>query len=320
MPHIRLLKKSDLQTVNGILSRAFTQARIDDGYSHTQVPMCQPDFLNMYVRQCPNGCFVLEDSGQIRGAVFCHVWGDTGWFGPLAVVPEKHHMGLGRYLVSAAVTFLKEAGCRTIGLETNPRSNRNIGFYGKMDFEPSVLSIDLIKPVSPILPSLEDSPHQLIYFSRLTSASRQNFFDHLHYLQRANDPTIDYTSLIESMDDSKQGETVLFVRKGTPIALAILQTEPSLVEEQNALLRIVAFMAHPKTPDVYVQYFLTDFLLMAKKWSRDRILVRLPMYSNQILRFFLDHNYRVINTDIRMVLNGYPAQRNERRLHFDRWV
>lgn len=320
MPHIRLLNKSDLQTVNGILSRAFTQARIDDGYSHTQVPMCHPEFLAMYYKQCPSGCFVLEDAGQIRGAVFCHVWGKTGWFGPLAVVPEKHHLGLGKYLVEAAINFLKEAGCQTIGLETNPRSNRNIGFYGKMDFEPSVLSIDLIKPVSPILPSLEDSPHELVYYSRLSSSSRQNFFDHVNHLTHAVDPTVDYTSAIESMDECKQGETVLFVRKGTPIALAILQTEPSLVEEQNALMRIVAFMAHPKTPDIYFQYFLSDFLMLAKGWARDRILIRLPAYSSHLLRIFLEHHYRVVNSDLRMVLNGFPNQPSAGRFHFSRWV
>jgi GNAT superfamily N-acetyltransferase len=320
MPQIRLLNKSDLQTVNGILSRAFTQARIDDGYSHTHVPMCHPEFLNMYYKQCPAGCFVLEDAGQIRGAVFCHVWGETGWFGPLAIVPEKHHMGMGRYLVVAAINFLKDAGCRTIGLETNPRSNRNIGFYGKMDFQPSVLSIDLIKPVSPILPSLEEAPHQIVYFSQLTTESRQNFFDHVTFLSRAVDPLVDYTSIIETMDECKQGETVLFVRKGTPIALAVLQTEPSLVEEQNALMRVVAFMAHPKTPDIYFQYFLSDFLLLAKKWARDRILVRLPMYSSRLYRLLLDNNYRVVNTDIRMVLDGYPDQHNASRFHFNRWV
>jgi len=320
MPHIRPLKKTDLLKVNGILSRAFTQARIDDGYSHTQVPMCRPEFLEMYYRQCPDGCFILEEAGQFLGAVFCHQWGQTGWIGPLAIVPEKHHMGLGKHLVNASVNFLKEAGCTTIGLETNPRSNRNIGFYGKMDFEPSVLSIDLIKPVSPILPSLEDSPHHLVYYSHLSEKSRHNFFDHVKYLARITDDSVDYTSVILSMDETNQGESVLFLRNETPIALAILQTEPSLVEEQNALLRVVAFMAHPKTPDIYFEYFLSDFLLFAKERSRDRILVRLPMYSSHLFRLFLDHNYRVINVDLRMVLKSHPDRRDGSLFHFSRWV
>lgn len=319
MSHIRNLIKSDLHKVNGIIARAFTQGRIDDGYVQTQVPMCRPEFLDMYYRQCPQGCFVAEEKGQIQGAAFCHVWGKTGWIGPLAVVPEKHHRGIGKDLAAQAVSFLKGAGCQTIGLETNPRSNRNIGFYGKLDFVPAVLSIDMIKPVSHVLSEDKASPHQLVYYSRLSDDARRLFCRRANELIRLLSAPVDYTLLIEAIEQCHQGESVLFMRNGVPIALSVLQTEPSLVEEQNALLRVISFLAHPKTPEAYIQYFLSDLFVFAHEKALDRILIRLPMYDRKMFRILLANNYRVVNSDVRMVLNGYPDTLNS-FFHINRWV
>ncbi|MBN1464682.1 GNAT family N-acetyltransferase [candidate division KSB1 bacterium] len=317
---IRLLKKSDLHQVNGIISRAFTQGRLDDGYAYTDVPMCKPEFLAMYYAQCPQGCFVLEESGHIQGAVFCHVWGKTGWFGPLVLAPEKHHLGLGKQLTQHAVSFLKGSGCVVIGMEVNPRSSRNIGFYGKMHFIPSVLSIDMIKPVPAMLPAVQKSPHQLVYYSRLSKSERLEFLQHASHLTKAVMPTIDYKPVIQAIDEIRQGESVLCMLRGTPVGLAVMQTEPSLVEEQNAMLRLISFVAHPKTPASYIQFFLHDFLDLAKSASLDRIMIRVPMYSNRLFKILLRNNYRVVSSDMRFVLEGYADEQIGSFFHVNRWV
>ena len=104
------------------------------------------------------------------------------------------------------------------------------------------------------------------------------------------------------------------------LSLAILQTEPSLAEEQNALLRVISFIAHPKTRDSYIQFFLHDMLDFAKKKSLDRILIRVPMYSNRMFKILLQNNYRVVNSDIRFVLDGYADRQNSSFFHVNRWV
>ncbi len=314
------MRQNDLQQVNGIISRAFTQGRIDDGYAYTKVPMCQPGFIEMYYAQGPQGCFVVEETGQIRGAAFCHLWGRTGWIGPLAIVPEKHHLGIGKKLASHAAQYLKSVGCTTIGLETNPRSNRNLGFYGKIGFVPSLLSIDMIRPVSALAVEENVSPHSIIFYSRLSNAEKEEFHLHVWSLTQAAAPGVDYTNLIKLYDKYRQGETLLFMRKNTPIAVAILQTKPSLVDEQNALMRIVVFIAHAKTPDVYFPYFLADFLIFARDNKLDRILVRVPMYSHRAFKMLLNNNYRVANSDLRMTLEGYPEKNNPKVIHLNRWV
>ena len=317
---IRKMLKSDLQQVNGMISRAFTQGRIDDGYAHTEVPMCRADFIEMYFSQRPDGCFVLEELGQIRGAAFCHVWGNTGWIGPLAVAPEKHHLGLGKDLALHAVNYLRSIGCKTIGVETNPRSSRNLGFYGKIGFVPSALSIDMVRPV-PSTPVPQDkSVHKKIYYSRLSAADKKEFKLRVWNLVNMVSLDVDYTNLINITDEHHFGETILFMRKGAPIGVVVLQTKPSLVEEQNSFLRIVSFAAHPKTPHFYFSYFLNDIILFAKDKALNRILARVPMYSPHAFRILLENKYRVINSDLRMTLEGYGEQRQNSVFHINRWV
>ncbi len=317
---IRKMLKSDLQQVNSIISRAFTQGRIDDGYAHTDVPMCRADFIQMYYSQQPDGCFVTEQNGQLRGAAFCHVWGKTGWIGPLAIAPEKHHLGLGKDLALHAVNYLRSIGCSTIGIETNPRSSRNLGFYGKIGFVPSALSIDMVRPVPSTPINHDESVHKKIFYSRLSRADKKEFKARASHLVRMASPDVDYTSLINLTDNFRFGETILFMRKGSPIGLAILQTKPSLVEEQNSFLRIVSFVAHPKTPPIYFSNFLNDILLFAKDKSLTRILARIPMYTPVAFRILLENKFRVINSDLRMTLEGYGEQRHNSVFHINRWV
>ncbi|RPI02718.1 MAG: GNAT family N-acetyltransferase [Calditrichaeota bacterium] len=313
------MQPSDLQQANGLISRAFSQGRIDDGYAITDVPMCRPDFLAMYLQQCPQGCFVYKEVGQLRGAAFCHIWGKTGWFGPLAVAPERHHLGIGKQLLHTCIEFLQTAGCKTIGLETNPRSSRNIGFYGKSGFVPSVLSIDMIKPVPSKLINSDEQPHSTIRYSTLSLNGKKEFrFQIWNLMQMAGNGT-DYTNLIESIDSFKLGESLLFRRKDTSIGFAVLQTKPTQVEEQNALLRIIAFYAHPQTPDNYFPYFFTDILSMAQILKLDRVLLRLPAYSPRTFELLLNQNFRVISSDLRLTLKGYP-EIIAPHFHLNRWV
>lgn len=314
------MRESDLQQVNGLISRAFTQGRIDDGYAYTDVPMCRTEFINMYLGQCPDGCFVIEENGQIRGATFCHVWGQTGWFGPLAIAPERHHLGLGKQLLAASIDFLKQCGCTTIGLETNPRSSRNLGFYGKFSFIPSALSVDLIKPVPSATVSLQNHPHQTFYYSRLSQDDKKEFRLHVWNLMQLSGLATDYSNLIDAVDSFKLGETLLFIRNNTPIGFAVMQTRPTLVEEQNAFLRMIAFVAHPKTPDAYISYFLSDLLAFAQANSLDRILLRIPVYSSRLYKLLPANQYRIVGSDLRLTLEGFAEKPDVASLHINRWV
>lgn len=318
---IQNMKKEDLYQVNLIISRAFTQARVEDGYSYTDVPLCQKEFIEMYYFHCPEGCFIIEEMGQIKGASFCHLWGKTGWIGPLAISPEKQHLGMGKQIAQHSVNFLIKKDCSTIGLETNPRSNKNLGFYGKLGFTPSFLTLDLIKPVSPLL-SYQDLnvPHKTIHYSYLNNKDKNEFLNRINELTASVLDTIDYRKVIVDFDNYNLGDTLLYLEQGNTIGFSIVQTQPSLVEEQNAFLRIIVFLVHPRSPENHLKYFLYEFLKYAKSKALNRILIRIPIYSTKIFNELLNYGYRVVNSDLRMVLSGYPEKQHCAILHTNRWL
>jgi GNAT superfamily N-acetyltransferase len=308
----------DLHRVNMLISRSFTQGRFDDGYQMTHVPMCRPEFLEMYYWSCPDGCFVIEEKNKIIAASFCHVWGEFGWIGPLAVAPESHLLGFGKEVAKTSIEYLKKMGCKTIGLEANPRSSRSMGFYAKLNLFPQSLSIDVMRKVPKR--KNEDSPHKVYTYSKSNQNEKLKFLAGVRHLCQIAVPNIDYSSLIENLDKFKYGESILYVRNNVPIAVAILQTVPTSTDEDPTLLRLVAFLAHPKTPDSYWTYFIRDIETLAQNKNLQQILIRVPTSSPKIVKFFLQERFRIIFSDIRLTLEGYPESPNPNIFHASRWA
>ena len=317
---MRRMMQKDLHRVNMLLSRSFTQGRIDDGYQITHVPMCRPEFLELYFSGCPDGCFVLEDAGQIQAAAFCHIWGKIGWIGPLAVIPEQHLLGLGKKMTVQCMDFLKKSACTTIGLETSPRSNRNIGFYGKLGFLPKSLSIDVIRRVPVPEKCTYSKQHDLVYYSRCSESERNDFLTKVRFITKLAAPAVDYSSLINLLPGFSFGETLLFLRHKIPIACAILQTIPTSAEEKPSILRSIAFVAHPKAPNSYFKYFIQDIETFATELGLRKLHFRLSSHATRVFNYFLANNFRIIHTDLRMTLANYPEQVQPMIFHMNRWA
>jgi len=90
----------------------------------------------------------VEDQGsppRLAGCVWVEVRGDRGYFGMLAVDPDRQRRGLGRLLIEAAEEHCRSAGCRfldisVVNLRTElPALYRQFGFapYGTAPFHDS---------------------------------------------------------------------------------------------------------------------------------------------------------------------------------------
>ena len=246
MAHLRTMHKSDLPGIGVLLVKAFSQGRIDDGYQSTHVPVCRIEFLEMYLSQCPQGCFALEQAGKILAASFCHIWGKTGWIGPLAVVPEKHLAGLGKQITTHCIDFLKQSGCSTIGLETSPRSYRNLGFYGKLGFLPTTLAVDMMRAVNLTLSNPMPVDYEVVFYSKCGKVERDEFCRKVLSVTESVAPNIDYTPLIQANQEFAWGDSILLEHKKEPVSYVSIQTEPSSAEEQPTILRTLALVVNPK--------------------------------------------------------------------------
>ncbi len=314
------MRLEDIHQVNLMLSRAFSQGRKDDGFEYTHIPLCRQQFLEMYLEECPDGCFILQNLSQILAAAFCHRWGQTGWIGPLAVEPENHLKGLGKLILMECVKFLKNSGCTTIGLETNPRSNRNVGFYYKTGFVPDTLTADLIRQVRYDPNDKLASPFKIIFFSECSMEDQKDFCKIALKLSQKITPNIDYTPLIHSLANYNFGESILLFHNSSPVAYCSFQTLSTSVEEDNYILRNIVFLAHPEVPKEYLTHFITILDSIAANRGLEQLLFRVQLTNSVVVRQMLAINFKVIHTDQRMVLLDSPDKSRPNSLLLSRWV
>ena len=108
---IRIATVDEAATVTGIINGAFVVEaffKIGDRTSREEVVGLM----------CDGGEFLLaEEVGKVRGCVFVKAKADVGYFGMLSVEPGWQGKGLGRFLVDAAESRLREVGCRTVEIE-----------------------------------------------------------------------------------------------------------------------------------------------------------------------------------------------------------
>lgn len=102
-----------------------------------------------YMQASNNSSIVYEINNKVVGFNFIHIWGSFGWFGPLGVDHEYQGKGIGKALIRETIRILKEDyKVSTIGLNTMPESQYNVGFYMSLGFTPLKLSLNLKKQIS----------------------------------------------------------------------------------------------------------------------------------------------------------------------------
>ena len=84
-------------------------------------PGCQRNWFVPHmcdlIRYQPDGCFALCDGDNAIGMVTTTAYQGVGWIGWLYVAERCREQGLGARLMQAAISYLKNAGMRTILLE-----------------------------------------------------------------------------------------------------------------------------------------------------------------------------------------------------------
>jgi ribosomal protein S18 acetylase RimI-like enzyme len=319
MANLRTIHLKDLNAVNALLSKAFTQGREDDGYRITKVPMCRPEFLEMYLESSRDGCFVIEEKGQLIACAFSHIWGKIGWIGPIGVTPMSHLQGFGKQITNQCIEYLKQKGCTTIGLETMPRSYRNIGLYSKLGFIPEELTVDMVRPVPANSKAVHTANHQVVLYSACSEAEKKVFLERAKNLVQRLDPSLDYSILIQIVEKFKYGESLLAIRKSSTIMLAVILSHPTYSDEKQGILKVIALTTHPKMPDSYFPYIIQDFECLAIERHFDHLLLRVPTRCIRAYKFLLQEKFRIIHSDLRMTLEGYPKIDYSDYIHMDRW-
>ena len=166
---IRTLRSADLDPLRWVIYRAYFDVLLElyGGEAAQQYEVRSLDFMALYLRRNPEGCFVAEsEDGSLAGGLFCFVWGEVGWFGSLAVAPEWQGRGVGQQLTQTAVAYLRAQGCRRIGLETWPTLSLTRHLYEKLGFvrcEPTIKLSRSLPERRPKAPPPKDGAWQVTW-------------------------------------------------------------------------------------------------------------------------------------------------------------
>ena len=157
---VRQMTPADMDPLRWVIYRAYYQLLLDlyGADSAGQYEVRSLDFMALYLRRDAAGSFVAQtEDGGIAGGLFCFVWGEVGWFGSLAVAPEFQGRAAGQALTQHAIDYLRQRGCRRIGLETWPKAPLTRHLYTKLGFKLCRPTIKLSREVSTPPPPASDA-------------------------------------------------------------------------------------------------------------------------------------------------------------------
>ncbi|MDZ7266831.1 MAG: GNAT family N-acetyltransferase [candidate division KSB1 bacterium] len=315
---LRQMQSTDLPAVNHILSEAFTAARLEEGHRRPYVPQVHLSFLEMYRSSLPAACLVMEHKHNVIGYAFAHLWGGVGWIGPVSLLPAYQGRHLGRELMQAVIQALQQAGAQVIGLETEPRSSRNIGFYSHLGFLPAQLSLDLVRQVPPVRRETRMPQRQFFFHSELSAAEAARTLEEAEALAQALDPCLRIRHEIGLIQQFRYGDT-LYLRAGDMLVACVLaHTETYSPEETARHLRIVMLLVHPQYTALLAE--LPALLLAwAEQQHNTCITVRTPTRYAGAYRMLLEAGFRVSHAELRMTLSGYHEQADPDHCNLMKW-
>ncbi|MFM8301770.1 MAG: GNAT family N-acetyltransferase [Gemmatimonadota bacterium] len=316
-PRVRLsgpepIAVDEIPALNLVFSDAFSERYRRDGMTGVRVPPLNPVLWRFAIEAAGAGAMCWRDAqGRIAAFNLAHVSGSEGWMGPLVVREDLQGQGVGREIVTAGIGRLLDAGCRTVGLETMPRTMDNIGFYARLGFVPAHLTITVaLDAGSPAGPRPERlSAHQGVLRARAMTE-----------IAACTDqvrPGADYAREIEGTLHHGVGDCVIVRDPDGAVSGFALVHEVPLVEgrvlEELRVLKLVV-------REVEALPGLIERLgVAARQAGASRVAVRLQGAYPDLLRQYVATGARVRWTDLRMTLAGYGEPIPTRGVVLSNW-
>jgi GNAT superfamily N-acetyltransferase len=299
----------DIDPLNRVFSDAFTDRYGRDGMVGVRVPHLNPLVWRYALEDAGDGAMIWRDAeGQITAFNMVHRSGTEGWMGPLAVRPDRQGEGLGTEMVRTGIDWLKHQDCRTIGLETMPRTVENIGFYSRLGLAPGHLTITVVKD----LPARRATHAELLS----TSGHLASGIAECRELTERLSPGVDYSRELELTAELRLGDVSLVRRRERLVGFALWHSVPLAAGRPRDEVRVLKIVAE----DLHAFGQLIEAVQSAAQAERvRRIAVRCQTAQTDAYLHLVGQGFRVHWTDLRMTLRDHPEPPPGRAVVMSNW-
>lgn len=300
----------DIDAVNQLFSDAFTDRYQRDGMAGVRVPFLNPLVWRYALEGAGAGAMVWREAdGHLAAFNIVHCSGNEGWMGPLAVRTEFQGQGLGTRIVRAGIDYLVGHGAATIGLETMPRTVDNIGFYSRLGFRPGFLTLTVSREVEGPTPAASDRPSGAGADPILARTSCAALVGRLR-------PGADYSRELRITTERGLGGTTLVEDGGVVRGFALWHSVALAAGRPQEELRVLKLVAEDQ--EVFAR-LLVRLEADAAALRLPRLTLRAESSASEAFQHLIDAGYRVLWTDLRMTLEGYPEQARSGAVIFSNW-
>lgn len=302
---IRKMRVEDLSEVKRIDGLAWDDLRARFYPDIIKIAPRTDQNLLSYLRSDPEGAFVAaDDFAGIIGSSFSHLYGRTGWAGPVSVLPSYQGRGAGKELLRMSLRYMEARGCTDIGLETMPESQLNIGMYLRVGLRPAGLVLIMGKRLFDAEPP--DEVFGEITVERLSeSAAKDAVMVEIRRISNALHPGLDYSPEVTLTEEFSLGDTFLATSRGRVVGFCILHTAPTREETPGSAVRVIA--VDPAFRDEVVVPLVAIAELAAIDAHSVEISLPVPSVSRRSLDIAFSRGYSVVQSFERMMWLGGPG-------------
>ncbi|MFC1530303.1 GNAT family N-acetyltransferase [Gemmatimonadota bacterium] len=325
--NIRAVHTEDADRIRRIMKVAFEDEYRRMGLKQTRLPTMTDQLLGFYLDRTPDCSFVAEKKGGPVG--FCLVcrWGTTAWMGPIAVLPPAQGSGIGRSMVEASIAALRSTGITTLGLETMPRSYRNLQFYSRLglNFEQMTLDLSRIyRDGTEVEHGRERQELELVSLADDMGSEGESALRAVTAISDLVSPGLDYRSEVEVTRSHQLGDTILAFLDGAPVGFTIFHTEPYAKEEMHGTVRINTLLLAPPpgredTLDQLLESMITGLEKRLVASGFDAIIFRVPVRYRSARNILLRRGFTINHSDVRMTCDDLPEADRPGVIHLSKW-
>jgi len=249
------------------------------------------------------------------GVVFSHVWGATGWVGPLSVLPSYQARGVGKELLKRSLMFMEDEGCVDIGLETMPENATNLGMYLKVGLRPETLILILGKKLEK--EGLQEEPIGGVAVERYSESSvQERLSKEIRRISGALRLGLDYTKEVDLSKEFDFGDTIVASAKDKVVGLCVVHTQAKRENMPGAVMRVVA--VDPSAKNEVLEPLMASAELLAADAGCDQISISVPAQCRRALDATFSRGYSVAQSFQRLMWIGSSGI-TERTMNLCTW-